>query len=317
MRRVQEPPRIARLRRDAHKGVCGRVLIVAGSRDMSGAARLAGWGALRGGAGLVTIAVPDIVQALVAAELPCAMTMPLPTRKGMFAATGAAAVRAAALAADAVVVGPGLTTAAAPLLRRLFKGIKDSDQPFETPLVLDADALNVLAKTPDLLMGHEGPRVLTPHPGEARRLLGEEFEGNLEGRVGAAAELTETHGATTVLKGAGTVVCDGARYYVNRTGNPGMATGGTGDILAGVIGARLASGASPFAAAVQAVHAHGRAGDLASASMGEHGMIATDVVVHLASAIAELVEPPPKRTPRAKKDKGKSNGGGSRRRRAN
>jgi len=309
VKRTHEPPRIARLRRDAHKGDCGRVLVVAGSQRMSGAARLAGWGALRGGAGLVTIATPDVVQPIVAGELPCAMTIPLASRKGVLATTAAAEARAAAAAADAVVVGPGLTTDVVPFLRRLLRA---GEEPLETPLVLDADGLNVLAEHPDLLAGHAGPRVLTPHPGEARRLLGGDYEGNLEGRVGAASELAERHGAAVVLKGAGTVVCAGERYYVNRTGNPGLATGGTGDVLSGVIGARLASGTPLFAAVVQAVYAHGRAGDLAAAAAGEHGMIATDVVANLPAALSELVEPAPKRTTRTKSKKDTGQGGGGR-----
>ncbi|MHC4163597.1 MAG: ADP-dependent NAD(P)H-hydrate dehydratase, partial [Planctomycetota bacterium] len=130
MRRVTEVPRIARLPRAAHKGDRGRVLVVAGSLRMSGAARLSGWGALRGGAGLVTIATPDVVQPVVAAELSCAMTLPLPSRKGVLTAIGATAARELAAQVDAVAVGPGLTTDAAPFLRRFLSGL-------DKPVVLD------------------------------------------------------------------------------------------------------------------------------------------------------------------------------------
>ena len=260
MKRVFDVPKVARLKRDAHKGDRGRVLIIAGSLSMSGAARLAGWGALRGGAGLVTIATPNIVQPIVAAELPCAMTLPLPCRKGVLMASGVAAARA--IDADAVAIGPGLTTGAKPFLRRFLDGL-------DVPVVLDADALNILAEEPGMLDG-TATAVLTPHPGEAARLLGRSIDRE---RVAAACELAERFGVVAVLKGAGTVVCDGDRYFVNRTGNPGMATGGTGDILAGLLAARLASGMDPFPAAVQSVHVHGLAGDLAAAMTPGPSMI--------------------------------------------
>jgi NAD(P)H-hydrate epimerase len=278
VRRINEVPKIARLKRDAHKGDRGRVLIVAGSLTMSGAARLAGWGALRGGAGLVTIATPDVVQPIVAAETPCAMTLPLPSRKGALIASGAAAARA--VETDAVAIGPGITTSAKPFLRRFLEGI-------DKPIVLDADALNILARHPDILDG-AAAAVLTPHPGEAERLLGRTIDGE---RIAAASELADRFGAVVVLKGAGTVVCDGDRYYVNRSGNPGMATGGTGDVLAGLLAARLAAGTDPFPAAVQAVHIHGLAGDLAAAAVGENAMIATDLIANLPAAVATLIRP--------------------------
>ena len=272
MRRVLEVPKVARLKRDAHKGDRGRVLIVAGSLSMSGAARLAGWGALRGGAGLVTIATPDVVQPIVAADLPCAMTLPLPCRKGVLMASGVTAARA--IEADAIAIGPGLTTGAKPFLRRFLDGL-------DVPVVLDADALNILAEEPGMLDG-TATAVLTPHPGEAARLLGRSIDRE---RVAAACELAERFGVVAVLKGADTVVCDGDRYFVNRTGNPGMATGGTGDILAGLLAARLASGMDPFPAAVQSVHIHGLTGDLAAAAVGENAMVATDLVASLAAAL--------------------------------
>jgi NAD(P)H-hydrate epimerase len=284
---VAGPPRIAPLPRDAHKGVRGRVLLVAGSLRMSGAARLAGWGALRGGAGLVTIATPDAVHAVVAADLPCAMTLPLPTRKGAFAASGAAAARAFAEGVDAVGAGPGITTLAGPFLGRMLAGLSK-------PLCLDADGLNLLAEDPRLLGGARGPRVLTPHPGEAARLLGREIEPSADARLAAAAEIADRFGAVAVLKGAGTVVCDGEQAYVEAGGNPGMATGGTGDVLTGLLTARLAAGIDPFDAAVQAVWLHARAGDLAAAAVGEHSMVATDLVASLPAAVAGLVETPPR-----------------------
>jgi hydroxyethylthiazole kinase-like uncharacterized protein yjeF len=286
VRRVAEVRRIPRLKRDAHKGDRGRVLIVAGSLRMSGAARLAGWGGLRGGGGLVTIATPDVVQPIVAADLPCALTLPLPARRGAFAASGAARAREFAESADAVAVGPGLSLEAGAFLERFLKGL-------ETPVVMDADALNLVARAPDWMDTFEAPRVLTPHPGEAARLLGGKLP---DDRIAAAAAIAERFHAVVVLKGMGTVVCDGECAYVEKCGNPGMATGGTGDVLTGLLAARLAMGVSPFDAAVQAVHAHARAGDLAAAAVGEGSMIATDLVANLPAALGELAEESPRRT---------------------
>ena len=285
MRRVADVPRIPRLKRDAHKGDRGRVFIVAGSLRMSGAARLAGWGGLRGGGGLVTVATPETVHAIVAADLPCALTLPLPARRGGFSPSGAARARAYAAEADAVAVGPGLTTEVGSFLRRFLKGLKQ-------PVVIDADALNIIAVDPAIMDSFEAPRVLTPHPGEAARLLGGKVGAD---RVAAAAALAERFHAVVVLKGMGTVVCDGECAYVERAGNPGMATGGTGDVLTGLLAARLAMGVAPFDAAVQAVHAHARAGDLAALAVGEQSMIATDLVANLPAALDELAEESPRR----------------------
>ena len=282
MRRVADVPLLPQLARDAHKGDRGRVLIIAGSVGMSGAARLCGWGALRGGAGLVTIGTPDVVQLTVAAELSCAMTLPLPSRKGALTSPGAAAARVAADQADAVAIGPGLTTAVAPFLRRFLRGLA-------TPVVVDADALNLVAREPTLLASTKGPRVITPHVGEAERLLGRD----LGDRAEAAEELADRYACVCVLKGAGTIVCDGDRYYVNKTGNPGMATGGTGDVLTGIVAARLAQGTDALDAAMQAVCVHGRAGDLAAAAVGERSMLATDLVANLGAALADLAPAPP------------------------
>jgi len=292
VRRLRDVPPIEPLKRDAHKGDRGRVLLVAGSRSMPGAARLAGWGALRGGAGLVTIATPEPAHPIVAADLPCAMTLPLPARKGALTATGAAAARDAAKRMDAIGAGPGLTTNVAPFLRRFLKGLAP-------PVVLDADALNVLAEHEDLLEGHEAPRILTPHPGEAARLLGRDVPSDAKGRATAAEEIADRYHAVVVLKGAGTVVTDGDRFYVNAGGNPGMACGGAGDVLAGLLVARLAQGMDPLAAAIQGVWLHARAGDLASAAVGTHGMIATDIVGNIPAAMSELVSSPPRATKRA------------------
>jgi NAD(P)H-hydrate epimerase len=234
----------------------------------------------------VTVATPEVVQPIVAADLPCALTLPLPTRRGALAASGAGRAREHATEADAVAIGPGLTTEAKGFLHRFLKGL-------DKPTVLDADALNLVALDVELMGSFAAPRVLTPHPGEAARLLGASVGKGGEERIAAAAALAERFRAVVVLKGMGTVVCDGDHVYVEPAGNPGMATGGTGDVLTGLLGARLAMGAEPFAAAVQAVHAHARAGDLAAAAVGEHAMVATDLLANLPAALAELCEESP------------------------
>ncbi|MFQ5845145.1 MAG: NAD(P)H-hydrate dehydratase [Planctomycetota bacterium] len=255
-----------------------------------------------GGAGLVTVATPEGVHPVVAADLPSALTLPLADEDGVLSERGAAAAREAAESMDAVAVGPGLTVEAAPFLRAFLPSLSK-------PLVVDADALNVLAAEPGLLAGAAGPPILTPHPGEAARLLGRAVPGDPESREQACRDLAGRFGAVAVLKGAGTVVCDADRVYTNETGNPGMATGGTGDVLTGLLAALLAGGADPWTAAVQGVHLHGRAGDLAALAVGERGMVATDLAANLSRALSELVE----RRPRTRTGGGR--GAASRRRR--
>jgi NAD(P)H-hydrate epimerase len=269
VRDVEEVPVLPQRPRGAHKGTFGTVLLVAGSEGMLGAAILAARGALRGGAGLVRAALPRGLQSPFTVAAPAATTLP---RTG-------AALRTALAAADAVVCGPGLGTrpATRSLVRALLREAK-------VPLVLDADALNVLAPLRAPLRA-QASVLLTPHPGEAARLLGTTAEKVQEDRPAAAAELARRSAQIAVLKGAGTIVTDGERRFVNRTGNPGMASGGTGDVLAGLLGALLAQGIAPFDAACLAVHAHGKAGDLVANRLSEAGLCAEDLPL----AIAEVL----------------------------
>lgn len=266
---VRAVPRLPARPRDGHKGTFGTVLVVAGSDGMLGAAILAATAALRGGAGLVRVAVPRALQSFVAIAVPCATTLP----------RRPASVREAVRAASAVVVGPGLGASAA--TRALVATILRN---CAAPIVLDADALNVLAPLQQPLVA-KAPVVLTPHPGEAARLLGCTSQQVQADRRAALQQLGARSGAVVVLKGASTLVGDGARCFVNRTGNPGMATGGAGDVLAGLLGALLAQGMAPFAAACLAVHVHGRAGDLVAKRLGEAGLVAADLPL----AIAEVL----------------------------
>ncbi len=266
--RVARPPRLPSRQVDAHKGDCGRVVVVAGSETMLGAAILCARGALRGGAGLVRAVLPRSLCVPFMTAVPAAMTA---TR---------ARWRQAVDDATAVVVGPGLGTgdASARLVRALVQSCR-------APLVLDADALNLLAPLRRPLP-HASERILLPHPGEAGRLLGSSAREVQADREGAAARLQQVSGAVVVLKGHRTIVTDGRRRFVNGTGNAGLATGGSGDVLAGLCCALLAQGMECFDAACLAVHVHGRAGDLVAERLSKMGLCAEDLPL----AIAEVLE---------------------------
>ncbi|MCZ7647811.1 MAG: NAD(P)H-hydrate dehydratase [Planctomycetota bacterium] len=306
LKRTQKVPALPRRARDAHKGSCGRVLIVGGSRGMAGAPCLAARGALRGGAGLVKVVVPECIWDVVAAKLDECTTGGRPaTKYGTFARSGLMQIREEEQAwHDVTVLGPGLG------------GCPETDAEtrrtvglFFFPLVLDASGLNAFPKKrlrevgekrrkTDWLKLHEtwdernapepgpAPLVLTPHPGEAARLLGTTIGRVQKDRVRAARELVELAGpgAVTLLKGSGTVVTDGKRLYINATGNPGMATGGSGDVLSGLIGALLGQRMGGFEAAVLGVYLHGLAGDLAAKKLGEHSLVAGDLIEFLPQA---------------------------------
>jgi len=273
MHRVTEVPKPPARPADAHKGAAGPVLVVAGSRGMAGAAALVGNGALRAGAGLVKIATADAALDTVAGLAPCCTTAPLPDDGAHLSAGAAERVLALAEGHDALGMGPGLgrTDGVGEAVRAVLAGAR-------IPVVLDADGLNVVGSdAPSLFAQSSLPIIVTPHPGEAARLLGESAREVQADRQAAAARLADWC-EVAVLKGAGTVVTDGDRLYVNETGNPGMATAGAGDVLTGMMGALLAAGMEPFDAAVLAVWAHGRAGDLAAERLGILGLTAWDIL---------------------------------------
>ncbi len=268
---------------ESHKGDFGRVLIVAGSRGRTGAARLAGLGALRAGAGLVTVATPASCQDVVACE-PEYMTLGLPDREGVATGDGLGALLGGAW--DVVAAGPGLGIGAG--CRTIVHALLD--RPDRGPLVLDADALTACAAAPDRLRGRaDAPVVITPHPGEMARLSGTTVAEVQRDRVGAAHGFAIDHGVHVVLKGARTVIAapDGA-VRINTTGNPGMAKGGSGDVLTGVVAAWLGQVQHVETAVALAVHLHGLAGDLAARRMGETGLLARDIARWLGPAVAEL-----------------------------
>jgi NAD(P)H-hydrate epimerase len=277
---VRTVPALPARAADANKGDFGKVLVIAGSRGMSGAAVLCASAALRGGAGLVRLAVPESLLPLVAAANPCYMTVPLPEdREGRLSAHAMAPLLDAARWCTAAVIGPGLGQSAD--VAMVVLGVVDQTT---VPLVLDADALNALAPHLGALSARKGPLVLTPHPGEFARLLGCPTADVQARRQEAAVAFAASRRVVLALKGRGTVVTDGRRVYVNTTGNPGMATGGTGDTLTGLIGALLAQRLEPFVAAQVGVYLHGLAGDLARDDLGDTSLIASDLLEYLPRA---------------------------------
>ncbi len=268
---------------EAHKGIFGTALVIGGSRGMSGASGLAGMAALRGGAGLVRVAVPEVCLETVAAYEPCYTTIPLPCDAAGHITTAALAIlREEAQKATALALGPGLGRSS-----ELDKLVGVLYAEIEKPMVVDADALNALAKRQmDILSAHIGPRILTPHPGEFARLIARKLEG--DAREQAAVDLAAKSDAVVLLKGHRTLITDGSRRALNTTGNPGMATGGSGDVLTGLTLALLCQQVSPFDAARLAAHLHGLAGDLAAKELGEVSLIARDLIEFLPMAFILL-----------------------------
>lgn len=271
---------------EAHKGTFGSVLIAAGSRGMSGAACLAGLGALRGGAGLVTVAVPAGIQAIVAGVEPAYLTLALPEDgEGRIAGSARSTLEIALARNDVLGCGSGwgMSDSVLSLTEWIYKSV-------EKPVVLDADAINACGRLAGVFSSlPPAPRVLTPHPGEFARLLGCDTSAVQANREQLAVEFAARTGCVLVLKGAGTIITDGQRVAENTTGNSGMATGGTGDVLTGVIAALIAQGFAAFEAAQLGAHLHGLAGDIAAAELSQPGLIASDLPRHLGLAWKRLL----------------------------
>jgi len=266
---------------DSNKGNFGRVLVAAGSRGMSGAAVLCASAALRGGAGLVKLAVPEGIWPLVAVAHPCYLTAALPQEaNGQLAERAAAELVSLARANDVLAFGPGIGRS--PALTAVVASILAQ---VSIPIVLDADGLNALEHQAGILKNRSAPLILTPHPGEFARLLGSDVATVQRQRHELAERFAAEHGVVLVLKGHGTIVTDGQRVYRNITGNPGMATGGTGDVLTGLIAALIGQKLDPFAAAQLGVHIHGLAGDMARDDLGEVSLIASDLLDYLPRAL--------------------------------
>jgi ADP-dependent NAD(P)H-hydrate dehydratase / NAD(P)H-hydrate epimerase len=282
--RRELPPRP----RTAHKGDFGHLLVVAGSVGKTGAAALTARAAMRAGAGLVTVSVPRSQQPVVAALVTESMTEPLEETSAQTVALKARdRIIELAQARDAVALGPGLglDSEARALVRELVRDLP-------RPMVVDADALTALAGSLDLLKEARGPRCLTPHPGEMARMLGVSVADVQADRIETTRRFAAAYDTHVVLKGAASVVAaPGGPALVNATGNPGMASGGTGDVLTGMVGAFLARGLAPVPALSCATYLHGLAGDLAADEKGEEGLIAGDVVEAIPAAIRQVQQP--------------------------
>lgn len=265
---------IRKRQKDIHKGDCGRVLVFAGSRGMAGAAVLCARAAFRAGAGLVRVSVPEEIFPVLQIGIPEATCI---TRERLLEDL---------LQYSAIAIGPGLGDEKenGVLIRKILEMT-------DKPVIIDADGLNLMQDDLDTMKNAKSKLIITPHPGEAARLLKRKTSEINEDRLGSATELAAVTGAVTVLKGAGSVVATPeGKTYINTTGNPGMATGGSGDVLTGAVAAFAGQGLDIEAAAAAGVFLHGMAGDLAKDRMGEYGLIASDIADMIALAIKKTLD---------------------------
>lgn len=254
---------------DAHKGDFGKILLLCGSKGYTGAAYLAAMGALRSGAGLVFLGVPESIYQIEAIKLNEAIVFPLPDAEGKLSWTAIPEILERLPRMDAVLIGPGLGQS-----EDTFAAVKAVLENAFCPVVLDADGINAIAAHKDILRGRTNPTILTPHAGEFARLGGVIGEN----RVAAAEKMARDLCCILLLKGHNTVITDGENTYINPTGNPGMAVGGSGDVLSGIITAFLGQGVAPLEAAACGAWVHGAAGDLCAAEIGQYGMLPSDMV---------------------------------------
>ena len=281
MQIIETIPKLKPRAIDAHKRDFGKVCVIAGSIGMSGAAALAGRSALRAGAGLVRVATPKSVLPIVASIEPSFTTIALPEDSlGRISAKAINPILEAVSENDVVAFGPGVGTSGA--LRSVLEALLEKDQ---LRLIIDADGLNNLAGIKDWPAVLKAKLILTPHPGEMKRLWSGLFREPLPSdRQQQAIQLAQQTKSVVALKGAGTVVTDGQKVYINKTGNPGMATAGSGDVLTGVITALVGQGLSDFDAAVLGVYIHGLAGDIAAEQIGQVSLMTTDIIDTLPEA---------------------------------
>jgi len=271
---------LSRRKADSHKGDFGHILILAGSAGFSGAAVLCAEAALRSGAGLVTLGIPTSLNNPIIKVKPAeVMTLPLPeTKEGSLSASAYRKIKEFSRKADIIAIGPGLSQnkATQTLILRVISGI-------DKPMVIDADGLNALAKRLNSLKEN---MILTPHPGEMSRLTGLTVAEIQKNRKKVAKDFANVYNVEIVLKGKNTIVADNKNnFYVNKTGNPGMAKGGSGDVLTGIIAAFLGQKMNRFQAAKYAVYLHGVAGDLAAKKKTQISMTASDIIDMLPEAI--------------------------------
>lgn len=253
----------------SHKGDYGKIMLLCGSRGYTGAAALAAMGSLRAGAGLVYLGVPECIYAIEAAKLLEPVVFPLPDLDGMFSDAAIDILSPMLCRMDAVLIGPGIGRSES--VGRLLAWLL---QNFDAPIVLDADGIYLLRDHIDILRGRTAPVILTPHEGEFLQLTGQSCSDRVAAAVAAANDLR----SIVVLKGRQTVITDGDTVYINPTGNPGMAVGGSGDVLAGMITGLLGQGLHPIQAAAAGVWIHGAAGDICAEQIGQYGMLPSDML---------------------------------------
>ena len=253
---------------DAHKGDFGKILLLCGSKGYTGAAYLAAQACLRSGAGLVFLGVPESIYQIEAVKLNEAIVFSLPDEDGKLSAAAIPEILERLPKVDAVLIGPGLGQS-----EGVFQVVKKVLECAACPVVLDADGINVMVAHKDILRERTNATILTPHAGEFARLGCDAGQ-----RIAAAEAMAKDLGCILLLKGHGTVITDGTNTYINPTGNPGMAVGGSGDVLAGIIAALLGQGIEPLQAAACGAWIHGAAGDICAAEIGQYGMLPTDMV---------------------------------------
>ncbi len=300
MLEINKLPKITARKAESHKGDYGRALVIAGSLGLTGAAYLCAKSTLRSGAGLVTLGIPKSLNPAMEVKLTCVMTLPLPeTESGTFSKTAKKEIIEFAKKFNVCIIGPGLSLNQD--TRALTAGLlKD----LEIPIVLDADGINAIAGNLNLLREAKNDVVITPHPGELAGLMGLKSSAAVQAdRQKTAKEFiedvyrdegenkdnsTRKRETVLVLKGHKTIVINKNNLYINNTGNPGMASGGSGDVLSGIIGALIAQGYAAFEAAQLGVYIHGLAGDIAAKKRGEISMIATDIIECLPEAFLQF-----------------------------
>ena len=271
---------------DSNKGTLGSLLCICGSYGMAGAAIMAGKAALRCGIGLLKIAVPKSIYPVCATNILESVYYPLEeTSNGVIASKNTDFLLEMCEKSSAVVIGCGLSVCDD--TKNLVQSVITN---CEKPLVIDADALNCICNKPEILTNLKAPAIITPHPGEMARLLHSTPKTVNSSRENTAIDFAKKFGVVTVLKGAGTIIAspDG-EVYINHTGNSGMATGGSGDVLSGIIGSLLAQGASPINAAAAGVFLHGTIGDLAAEKLGKISMLPTDMIDMIPTAYLKLM----------------------------
>ena len=289
MVKTKKLPKLNPRKRNSHKGSYGRVLVLAGSPGLTGAAYLCSKAALRSGSGIVTLGVPESLNPIMEAKLTCVMTHPLPeTKASTLSNKGKKEIMKLCESHDVVALGPGLSQQ--PETRELIIWLI---QNIDCNMVIDADGLNALSDKVNVLHKIKRHAVLTPHPGEMSRLAGLGLAKDVQkDRLNTASQFVQSiqkklnneGKLTLVLKGDKTIVANSRKVYVNRTGNPGMATAGTGDVLTGIIASLIGQGYDVFDASQLGVYIHGLAGDIAARKKGEHSMIASDIIECLPDA---------------------------------